>query len=73
MPSLDQLTARLEATCEKIQDSIITESLTGGEEAFTSNFQDTVLNFASLETWVAEWRTSTIMDFLTEYKKMLTN
>ena len=50
MPSLDELTMRFEAICEKIQDSIrVIEAHMGGKEEFTFNINQAIYNIQGME------------------------
>ena len=72
MPSIDELTMRFEATCEKIQDSIrIIESYTGAEEEFKFNINEAIYNLAGLDINGTENHVNNSIIILEEYQKML--
>lgn len=74
MPPLDQLTARLEAICANIQDSInIIESFMERDREFTFNYERAVLQLDELDVGATERVTGRMDEILTEYRKPLTN
>ena len=72
MPSLDELTTRFEATCERIQDSIrVIESHMGAKEEFTFNINRAVYTLEDIDISQAESDVDNFTMVFQEYKKIL--
>ena len=72
MPSLDELTTRFEATCERIQDSIrVIESHMGAKEEFTFDINRAVYTLEDIDISQAESDVDNFTMVFQEYKKIL--
>ena len=71
-PSLEQLTARFESACEKIQDSImVIESQMGREQQFTFDMNREIYSLETMDISGTEDEVNRYIIVLNEYKKIL--
>ena len=71
-PSLEQLTARFESACEKIQDSImVIESQMGREQQFTFDMNREIYSLETMDISGTEDEVNRYIVVLNEYKKIL--
>ena len=72
MPSLEELTARFESTCDKIQDSIlIIEANMGEDQEFGFNMTREIYNLASIDISFMDNAVDRYIKVLEEYKRVL--
>lgn len=72
MPSLDELTTRFEAICEKIQDSIrVIEAHMGAKEEFTFNINQAIYNLEGMDVSGVESDVDNFTIIFQEYRKIL--
>ena len=71
-PSLEQLTARFESVCGKIQDSImVIESQMGRQQEITFNINREIYSLGSMDISGTEDMVGRYINVLEEYKKMI--